>query len=115
MSKKTKIPLQPLRVPVGWLVEWNTFSEAQPTFETYDESSWEFSEDMLLLSNSGTGLVVSLGWRPGHRADGAFVLTAARARGATVDWDKPLKQLRCRSKERVIKALENWLEGRLTA
>lgn len=114
MSTNARIPLQPLRIPIGWLVEWNTFSEAEASFSTYDDLSWEFSEDMLLLTHRGAHVAIDLGWRPGHRADGAFVLTAARMRGDSTDWDNPLKQLRSRSKEQVVKVLEDWLQGGIT-
>lgn len=58
------MPLQSLRIPTGWKVQWNMFDEANPELFTDEESSyrWSFTEDLLQLQKDN--LIVDLGWYP---------------------------------------------------
>src|SRR5215208_2349389 len=89
-------PLQPLRIPTGWLVEWNTFFDAQPPSDIQDDLMWEFSQDMLLISNEWVGVVLELGWYPTLRR-GSFGLVALRKEKirklAGLAWDDPEREL----------------------
>jgi hypothetical protein len=116
-SRKRKIkepPLQALRIPTGWLVEWNTFFDVEPKFKSYDHISWHFGEDMLLVSNDRVGVAIDVGWYPAHRTNGSFGLVAVRiyedGDRMSKSWDVPLRKIRTRSKEKVVRTLEGWLE-----
>jgi hypothetical protein len=104
-------PLQPLRIPSGWNVEYNTFSELDPKFRMHDDASWNFGEDMLHITNRPIQLLVDLGWYPAHRSKGRYRLKLVRLLtdkdGA--DWDHPLEDLRTRSRRRVVAKIEEWL------
>ena len=107
-------PLQPLRIPTGWKVEWNTFFEVEPKFKSYDQISWNFGEDMLLVENKRVGIVIELGWYPGHRWPGEFKLVALRLERVRklmgMAWENPERKLWTRSKEKVVRTLERWME-----
>lgn len=71
--------LLPLRIPAGWLVRYNAFTE---------DERWHHTEDLLQLSSctlvDGTwqpdpeGFLVDLGWYPEGDPDGAYGLVVAR-------------------------------------
>ena len=118
MPRKPKLipdpSLQPLRIPTGWTVGWNTFFDIDPKFRTYDQTSWHFTEDMLQIESRRLGVLVDLGWRPEFRARGSFRLVATRffedpEYGWTGDWDRPLRSLTTRSRRKVVATIENWL------
>jgi hypothetical protein len=106
-------PLQPLRIPTGWLVEWNTFFDAQPPLDHQNDLSWEFAQDMLLIINNHIGVVIDVDWCPNLKR-GVFRLTAVRLYenddAMSRSWDKPLKHLHTRSKETIVRTLERWME-----
>src|SRR5438552_3666430 len=112
MTKGNEPPLQPLRIPSGWEVSFNTFNEIEARFASYDETSWNFKEDMLLLSNPRLAIIIDIGWRPSFRATGRFYLKAVRDLGHEQggDWEKPLRQLRTQSRRKVVETLEKWLQ-----
>src|SRR5712671_1310628 len=99
-GKLKEPPLQPLRTPTGWLVQWNTFFDVEPNFGSYDQISWNFGEDMLLVSNERVGIAIALGWHPAYRSPGMFQMVAARIYEdedkSIASWDAPLRKLRTR-------------------
>jgi hypothetical protein len=110
--KASTPPLQPLRLPMGWAIIWNTFHEIEARFKSWDDTSWNFSEDMFHAENKFRGVVIDLGWIPEFRANGRFVLRAVRraAGGEHYNWDRPSRTMTTRSKRKVVDTLEAWLE-----
>ena len=106
MSKSKEPLFQPLRIPTGWNVSWNTFFEIDARFRSWDDTSWHFDEDMLQLVNRHRGVIVDLGWHPSYRSTGHFRLVAVPVGG---DWDQPLRTLQTRSRRKVVTAIEAWL------
>ena len=74
MTQPAEPRLQPLRIPNGWRVEFNDLREVEPIFNTYDDTSWFFREDLLLLHNVHWNLMIDLGWYPDADATGTFAL-----------------------------------------
>lgn len=79
MSEKlTQIPLQPLRIPTGWLVAYNNgLFEIDPLPELFpDRIPWEiFKEDMLQMKNDMFDRLLDLGWYPeGDLVEGNYRL-----------------------------------------
>jgi hypothetical protein len=107
-------PLQALRIPTGWRVGWNRFFDVEPEFKTYDQASGNFDEDILQMENEWAGVLIDLGWYPSCKWPGAFRLVVIRRYEdhdqMCMSWDKPLRSLRTRSKEKVVRTLERWLE-----
>ena len=71
-----------------------------------------FSEDRLLLQHQQRRVLVSLDWMP-YGPKGRFVLRAVDWVGDTemhASWDRPLLQLRTRSRVRVVQTLDRWLD-----
>lgn len=57
-------PLQPLRIPAGWRVQYNNGLYAvQPTEDTV-RKWWLFKEDMLVLVHDARRRLLDLGWSP---------------------------------------------------
>jgi hypothetical protein len=112
-TRKRKPLLQPLRIPTGWSVEWNTFFDAEPPANHQTDLSWEFAKDMLLISNDRIGIFIELGWYPNLKG-GVFRLVAVRlyenADAMSRSWDKPLRKLLARPKEKIVRSLEKWME-----
>jgi hypothetical protein len=109
-----KPALQPLRIPSGWVVSYNSFREVDADFKTYDDTSWYFNEDMLQIEFRHGAVLIDLGWYPSARTRGHFVLKAVRLfpdmENPPYDpWRRPLKSLKTRSRRKVVMAIEEWL------
>lgn len=102
---------QPLGLPAGWTVAYNSFYELDPDSGVQVEglpngSAWGlFSQDMLQLKSQHYDILVDLGWCPDEDPNGSFVLRAIRG----TDWDKPLVEFESRSRLAVVQRLESIL------
>ena len=101
-----------LRIPTGWLVEWNSLTEPP---EGKDRPPLDdLTQDLLLLRNQHFGVLVDLGWYPEFSPRGHFRLTALRlenGQDAQVEaWDSPLRVKKSRSYSKIRATLEDWLE-----
>ena len=71
-------PLQPLRVPAGWQVEYNNgLYEVDPLPELVPEADrwWVFKQDMLQMKHTRHDRLLDLGWYPeGDLAGGRYGL-----------------------------------------
>ena len=66
-QKSRQIPLQPLRIPAGWLVDYNNgLFEIDPLPELFTDEipSNIFKEDMLQMTNDRANRLLDLGWYP---------------------------------------------------
>lgn len=72
----TSPPLQPLRIPAGWLVQYNNaFYEIEPDVNTVSATDcwWIFKEDMLQLAHARHYRLLDLGWYPeGDLVNGCY-------------------------------------------
>jgi len=59
-------PLQPLRVPSGWKIEFNSLFEIDPVPDLIppDHHSWFFKEDLLQMKNEDRNRLLDVGWFP---------------------------------------------------
>lgn len=64
-------PLQPLRIPDGWVVAYNDFREADPSAESFEE--FLLREDLLQLKHRTTDVLVDVGWY-GDLTSGEFAI-----------------------------------------
>jgi len=114
MASAVGKPLQPLRIPQGWEVKYNSFFETEPKFKYLDDTSEDFCEDMLVLANASVGVLIDLGWYPESEPKGKFGLVAitihADGDQMSASWLKPLRELRTRSKRKVVAAIEEWTD-----
>ena len=83
----------------------NDFYEVDPSFKRGEDTHWNFKADMLHLIGN-RGVEVWLDWLPEHRRTGRFILRAMRS-GPLMP---PLRSLCTRSRVKVVKALEGWLQ-----
>ena len=103
-----QVPLQPLRVSMGWVVEYNALHEIDPDSPALpDESRREFfSEDLLQFRHPRYNRLVDIGWYPhGDLAVGEYVLVVYEGdfRG------RLLLEFRSRSRSAVVAELERVL------
>lgn len=109
--------LLPLRIPAGWTVGYNKFTDTDPETLSADDEVWlsAFNEDILQIycklkrernkHIEKQELTIDLGWYPDGDPDGEFVLRAILDR----DWYDPLLEFSSRSKDEIVKTLEKWL------
>lgn len=64
-------PLQPLRIPAGWVVEYNDLREADASPQSID-AAW-LREDLLQLKHLRAGVLVDVGWY-GDAESGEFAV-----------------------------------------
>ena len=96
--------LQPLRIPAGWFVSYNMFSEYDPDSDG-EKYSYELCEDMLQLKNKN--LLIDLGWYPHGDIKGNYKLYLV---DTTIDFpfETPLQVFSSKSKKEVIYMIESW-------
>lgn len=106
--------LVPLRIPTGWKVNLNDFTESFPDRFTDDnyEHRWEFKEDIMKLESNYKKRVIDLGWYPEFDADGQYTLMLVDVSEENGEgsfyWNK-LIEYRSRSIEEIRMKIEEFL------
>jgi hypothetical protein len=110
--------LQPLRIPHGWHITWNTLnavSADSPPEEAPGGSS------LFLAANEGRRFLIDVLWRPEFDPAGEYVLRVdyvpwkRDARGRRIQEPvefrdaEPIHEQRTRSHEELVRELERWL------
>lgn len=105
------VPLQPLRIPTGWHVEYNNgLYEIDPlSREVSAENQWLlFKEDMLQLKQPHFNRLLDLGWYPeGDMVEGCYRLVVYNGdfRG------QRLHQFQTRDRATLVAEIERLLEA----
>jgi hypothetical protein len=106
-------PLQPLRIPASWVVEWNVFLDVDPPSEVVDLQSVGFGEDLLQISGKFSPILLDLGWYPSGDVAGEYRLVVIRRHSdedeMCASWDRPLRALASRSRQEIVSTIEKWL------
>ena len=99
--------LQPLRLQSGWTIEFNYFTEYDLDIHDKNIAFQYLVEDLLRLSwyQSGTTLIIDLGWYPDGNVGGNYILQMVK----DGNWTLPLTEVATKSKEDVIKHIEKWV------
>jgi hypothetical protein len=96
-----RAPLQPLKVPAGWSIEYHDLRELDPA----TGRELNFRDDLLQLVHQLSGCVVDVGWYPsGDMERGQFAVYVVRG-----DWATPLHEFRSRDRVRVVAEIERLL------
>jgi hypothetical protein len=96
-----RVKYQPLRIPPGWHIDWNTFFEIDPSEESILAGFFGGSS-LFAASNKERRLAIDLEWRPEDDIAGEYVLSVYY-----VPWERTKKGGR-RKEEEV-----NWKNSRL--
>lgn len=70
----SKVPYQPLRIPPGWRIDWNTLFEVDPTEDTA-RAGFFGGSSLFAASNEHLRLSVDLEWRPEDDPAGEYLLS----------------------------------------
>ncbi|MDE6591850.1 MAG: hypothetical protein K2K57_02145 [Oscillospiraceae bacterium] len=97
--------LQPLRIPGGWNVKYNMFSEYDPDKDGA-EYFYELNEDLMQLKNKN--MLIDLGWYPEGDIKGSYKLVLVDTVKDS-PFESPLEVFASRSKQEIIKKLEYWI------
>lgn len=120
--------LQPLRIPHGWEIKWNTFSEDDPTEPEFANGYYFGGVSLFLASHRSRRLTVEMQWhteaeRPasGHyrmrvlkMVEVSQTSSGDDGRGTDafhVDWQDPILDFFEASRPKLIAELEAWLSG----
>jgi hypothetical protein len=105
---KEELKLVPLRIPAGWTVQQNKFTEVNSKeFISEDyRYVWEFDEDILLLSYSDPNYSLDLGWYPSFNPEGAYCLRLIK----DCDWENPVEIFSSRVIDEIKTMIETYLE-----
>lgn len=112
-------PLQPLRIPGGWCVDWNTLQEIDPN----DAGSEAFGGSSLFMAtNEGRRFRIDVEWHPEFDPDGSYHMRVEYA-----PWERTergrrrtdvalhfrdaelVHELETRSREELVRELNEWL------
>lgn len=100
--------LQPLRIPSGWEVILNKFSEIDVEDWSVDDENWmDLTEDITYLRRKGRRheIGIDLGWYPDTDPKGAFHVKVI----VDGDWAKPVKEYVTRASEDIVTTIEDLL------
>jgi hypothetical protein len=73
--------LQPLRVPAGWRIDWNTLYEVDPSDEQINAGYFGGSS-LLLASHVHRRFLTDVGWRPEDDPEAASASRSYTPRGS---------------------------------
>ena len=97
-------PLQPLRIPAGWVVELNDLREADASDQSV-AAGW-LREDLLQLKHAGAGILIDVGWY-GDFGSGQFAIYVMEG-----DFDgRRVHEFRSREQRAVVAELERLLQS----
>ncbi len=103
-----ELKLVPLRIPNGWKVVWNIFTEVNPNeFINNDyDYKWEFNEDILYMVYGDELYGLDLGWYPGFNSDGEYCLRVIKDN----DWEQTIDEFRSRNINEIKDKIESFLD-----
>ena len=117
-------PLQPLRIPPGWRIEWNTWFEIDPTTGNV-RAGYFGGSSLFMATHEARRLYLDLEWRPEDDPAGEFVLTVhytpwlrtesgRRRKNAPVDRStaRLVFEFRTRDRSMAVREVEAALVGR---
>ena len=106
-SMVDKLKLVPLRIPNGWKVVWNIFTEVNPNEFMNDdyEYKWEFNEDILYMVYEDELYGLDLGWYPGFNSEGEYCLRVITHN----DWEQTIDEFRSRNINEIKDKIESFL------
>ncbi|WP_248925047.1 hypothetical protein [Paenibacillus hamazuiensis] len=117
------LPLVPLNIPNGWIINKNIFTEVCPErFHNDDyEDRWEFNEDILQIVNTSQRRIIDLGWYPEFNLDGQYCLKVVEWTNnweeQTEYWIQPIMKYYSRDIKEIKNKIEDLImkitEGRL--
>ncbi len=107
-SMVDELKLVPLRVPSGWKVVWNIFTEVNPNEFLNDdyEYKWEFNEDILYMVYEDELYGLDLGWYPGFNSEGEYCLRVITDN----DWEQTIDEFRSRNINEIKDKIEFFLD-----
>jgi hypothetical protein len=119
-----EVPYQPLRVPAGWRIDWNTLSDLDPTEENV-RAGFFGGSSLFSATDEQRRLWVDVEWRPEDDPAGEFKLRVEYApwertekgrRRKSVPLDfrgaRVVHEFRTRSRAESVRELEAVLRGR---
>jgi hypothetical protein len=119
-----EVPFQPLRIPPGWRVNWNTFFELDPT-EDNVRAGFFGGSSLFAASNDHLRLAVDLEWRPEDDPAGQYLLwvlnvpwtrteNGRRRKGTPINWRdaRTVYEFRAKTRAEIVTELEAALRSR---
>ena len=101
-------PLQSLRIPAGWKIEYNSLFEIDPLPDLIptDHHSWFFKEDMLQMKHQDGDRLLDVGWYPdGDLERGEYAVHIHEG-----DWHgRLLHEFRTRDRRALVAEIERLL------
>jgi hypothetical protein len=113
--------LQPLHVPAGWRIDWNSLYEVDPSEEQINAGYFGGSS-LFLASHLHRRFLIDVGWRPEDDPGGCFRMQVVYApwertpqgrrkkdNRLDFDWEHPVHEFQTCSRFELVKELEVWL------
>lgn len=120
-GREFTIELLPLRVPAGWIIDWNTLMEVEPTADAVARGFFGGSS-LFQATHIHRRFAIDVEWRPEDDPVGSYHLTVLYApwerteKGHRVksgdlrfDWNQPYHEFRTSSRPELVQELEEWL------
>lgn len=105
--------IQPLRIPSGWTVDYNTMPEIELSQDTLSQFQ---GSSLIMLYNNHANRLIDVSWRPEMDINGSFQLEVynrlevfnekLNAFVPEVDWENPYLEFETKNKSALIEKLE---------
>jgi hypothetical protein len=118
------VDYQPLRLPAGWRIDWNTLFEVDPT-EVNVQAGYFGGSSLFSATHEQMRLWVAVEWRPEDDPAGEYRLrveyapwerteTGRRRKGVRLDFHgaRVVHEFRTRARPELVRELEEVLRGR---
>ena len=119
------VRLQPLRVPTGWQIVWNTLFEEDPTTSTIASGYYFGGTDLFLATHSAWRRAIDIEWRTDTEQPsiGRYLMRVhsmvedesfghGRSSGLAVNCDSLIHEFETVSRLELVTDLEAWLSGK---
>jgi len=104
------IKLQPLRIPAGWNIIQNNFTDIDVTqFDSDDEIWLGMVQDIAMISRlvgKETKITIDLGWYPDNAPNGEYHLQVIK----NTDWEQPLEEFCSRDYRMITDKMEEFFK-----
>ncbi|MDR1285062.1 MAG: hypothetical protein LBJ88_02550 [Campylobacteraceae bacterium] len=98
--------LQPVKVPVGWVITYNNFFDIDPLKIKNDDILWDnFTEDLFQIKNEHKNILLDLDWYPEMNPNGNYCIKLIQDN----NWEEPLIDINNKDKKEIVEIIEKIL------
>jgi len=111
------VSLQPLIIPSGWKIKYNSLFEIEPSKNFVLENGpegftiWDiyFKQDLYQAENERRGILIDVGWYPENDPEGYYNISVVKShyenKRIKYDWEHPLEEIQVKELKKLTNTL----------